>query len=157
MDRLTAEQRRKCMQANKSKGTKPELLLAKAMWKLGLRYRKNSKTVFGKPDFSFKKYKVAVFVDGEFWHGKDWEKRKNDIKSNREFWLEKIERNIRCDAEVTGRLKEEGWTVFRFWGGDVVKNAEIPARKISGCISAKQCLKQGNDVLGNTADDVYCD
>lgn len=90
MDRLTPEQRRKCMQANKSKGTKPELLLAKAMWQLGLRYRKSNKTVFGKPDFSFKKYKVAVFVDGEFWHGKNWEIRKADIKSNREFWIAKV-------------------------------------------------------------------
>lgn len=114
MDKLTPEQRRKCMQANKSKGTKPELLLAKSMWQLGLRYRKNNKTVFGKPDFSFKKYKVAVFVDGEFWHGKDWEIRKADIKSNREFWIAKIERNIQRDEEVTGRLKAEGWTVFRF-------------------------------------------
>ena len=80
MDKLTPEQRKKCMQSNKSTGTKPELVLAKAMWALGLRYRKNSGSIFGKPDFSFKKYKVAVFVDGEFWHGKDWEQKKAEIK-----------------------------------------------------------------------------
>ena len=114
MDRLTPEQRKKCMQSNKSKGTKPELVLAKAMWALGLRYRKNSGSIFGKPDFSFKKYKVAVFVDGEFWHGKDWEQRKAEIKGNREFWIAKIERNIRRDIEVTDRLKLRAGKSFDF-------------------------------------------
>ncbi|WP_107960089.1 very short patch repair endonuclease [Neisseria cinerea] len=138
MDRLTPEQRKKCMQSNKSKGTKPELALAKAMWALGLRYRKNSGSIFGKPDFSFKKYKVAVFVDGEFWHGKDWEQRKADIKGNREFWIAKIERNIRRDMEVTGRLKAEGWTVLRFWSNDVVKNAGCHAEKVKEIIQARR-------------------
>lgn len=103
-----------------------------------MRYRKNNKTVFGKPDFSFKKYKVAVFVDGEFWHGKDWEIRKADIKSNREFWIAKIERNIQRDEEVTGRLKAEGWTVFRFWGKDVVKNPERYAEEVFCCICSRK-------------------
>lgn len=126
------------MRANKSKGTKPEILLAKAMWQIGLRYRKNSKTVFGKPDFSFKKYKVAVFVDGEFWHGKDWENRKADIKSNREFWIAKIERNIERDKEVTGRLKADGWEVFRFWAREVVKNPQVFAGKIQKAVYGQQ-------------------
>lgn len=125
------------MQANKSKGTKPERILAKALWHLGLRYRKNNQTIIGKPDFSFKKYKIAVFVDGEFWHGKDWEIRKADIKSNRKFWVAKIERNIQRDAEVTGRLKVEGWTVFRFWGKEIVKNPQIFAGKIQEAVYAK--------------------
>lgn len=138
MDKLTPEQRKKCMQSNKSKGTKPELVLAKAMWALGLRYRKNSGSIFGKPDFSFKKYKVAVFVDGEFWHGKDWEQRKAEIKGNREFWIAKIERNIRRDMEVTGRLKAEGWTVLRFWSNDIVKNAGCHAEKVKEIIQARR-------------------
>lgn len=138
MDKLTPEQRKKCMQSNKSTGTKPELVLAKAMWALGLRYRKNSRSIFGKPDFSFKKYKVAVFVDGEFWHGKDWEQRKAEIKGNREFWIAKIERNIRRDMEVTGRLKAEGWTVLRFWSNDVVKNAGCHAEKVKEIIQARR-------------------
>ncbi|HFC6348113.1 TPA: very short patch repair endonuclease [Neisseria meningitidis] len=137
MDRLTPEQRKKCMQSNKSKGTKPELVLAKAMWALGLRYRKNSGSIFGKPDFSFKKYKVAVFVDGEFWHGKDWEQRKAEIKGNREFWIAKIERNIRRDREVTGRLKAEGWTVLRFWSNDVVRNTTCCAEKVKEIVRAR--------------------
>ena len=145
MDRLTSEQRKKCMQSNKSTGTKPELALAKAMWALGLRYRKNSGSIFGKPDFSFKKYKVAVFVDGEFWHGKDWEQRKVEIKGNREFWIGKIERNIRRDMEVTGRLKAEGWTVLRFWSNDVVKNAGCHAEKVKEIIQARRIDLQKQD------------
>src|SRR5690554_8238162 len=93
MDKLTKEQRRKNMQAVKSKGSKIETLLAKALWKKGYRYRKNDKTVFGKPDLTFKKYKIAIFVDSEFWHGKDWEKRKHDHKTNQDFWHAKIERD----------------------------------------------------------------
>ena len=137
MDKLTPEQRKKCMQSNKSTGTKPELVLAKAMWALGLRYRKNSGSIFGKPDFSFKKDKVAVFVDGEFWHGKDWERKKAEIKGNREFWITKIERNIRRDMEVTGRLKAEGWTVLRFWSNDVVKNTTYCAEKVKEIVQAR--------------------
>ena len=145
MDKLTPEQRKKCMQSNKSTGTKSELVLAKAMWALGLRYRKNSGSIFGKPDFSFKKYKVAVFVDGEFWHGKDWERKKAEIKGNREFWITKIERNIRRDMEVTGRLKAEGWTVLRFWSNDVVKNAGCHAEKVKEIIQARRIDLQKQD------------
>lgn len=76
MDRLTKEQRRKNMQAVKSKGSKIETLLAKALWAKGYRYRKNDRTVFGNPDLTFKKHKIAIFCDSEFWHGKDWELRK---------------------------------------------------------------------------------
>jgi DNA mismatch endonuclease Vsr len=90
MDKLTAEQRRKNMQAVKSKGSKIEIALGKALWGKGFRYRKNDKTVFGKPDFTIKKNKLAIFVDSEFWHGKDWEIRKNDHKSNQEFWIKRL-------------------------------------------------------------------
>ena len=75
MDKLTKEQRRKNMQAVKSKGSKIETMLAKAMWEKGLRYRKNDKTVIGKPDFTFKRYEIAIFCDSEFWHGKNWAKK----------------------------------------------------------------------------------
>lgn len=111
--------------------------VGEAMWALGLRYRKNSGSIFGKPDFSFKKYKVAVFVDGEFWHGKDWEQKKAVIKGNREFWIAKIERNIQRDIEVTGRLKAEGWTVLRFWSNDVVKNTTCCAEKVKEIIQTR--------------------
>lgn len=110
------------MKANKSSGTKPEILLAKALYARGHRYRKNNKTVFGTPDLTFKKIKLAIFVDGELWHGKDWHIRKYDHKTNKEFWIKKIERNIKRDAEVNNELRKQGWTVLRFWGKDIQKD-----------------------------------
>lgn len=110
------------MQANKSTGTKPELLLAKALFARGHRYRKNDKTVFGKPDLTFKGIKLAIFVDGEFWHGKDWQERIKDHKTNQEFWISKIERNIERDKEVNEDLSKQGWSVLRFWSKDIRKN-----------------------------------
>ena len=109
------------MQSVKSKGSKIETLIANAMWAKGLRYRKNDKSVFGKPDFTFKKYKVAVFCDSEFWHGKDWEEKKLEHKSNIKFWHQKIERNIQRDKEVNEELLKNGWQVIRFWGKEIEK------------------------------------
>ena len=119
MDTHTKEQRRKNMQAVKNKDSKIELLLRKELWARGLRYQKNSKKVFGKPDIVFISKKVAVFCDSEFWHGYDWDNKKNDIQSRREFWIPKIERNMQRDIEVTTRLTQEGWTVLRFWGNEI--------------------------------------
>ena len=138
MDHLTPEQRSKNMAAVKSKGTSFEILLSKALWKSGLRYRKNNKTVFGKPDFTFKKYKVAIFVDSEFFHGKDWETQQHTVKSNQEFWLKKIGRNIERDKEVNAFLTANGWTVLRFWSKEVKKNLEACVVAIQEAITAKQ-------------------
>jgi DNA mismatch endonuclease (patch repair protein) len=128
MDRLTEEQRRKNMQAVKSCGSAIETILMKALWKRGYRYRKNYKALPGKPDIVLLKYKVAIFCDSEFWHGCDWENKKKEIKSNREFWIRKIEANISRDKYVNDILKERGWTVLRFWGKEIKKNTE-------GCLS----------------------
>ena len=122
MDRLTPEQRHKNMQAIKNKDSEIELILRKELWKRGLRYRKNVKNVFGHPDIAFIGKKVAVFCDSEFWHGYDWEHRKADIKSRRDFWIPKIERNIQRDIEVTEVLKSDGWIVLRFWGKEIKKD-----------------------------------
>ena len=119
MDNHTKEQRRKNMQAVKNKDSKIELLLRKELWARGLRYQKNSKKVFGKPDIVFIGKKVAVFCDSEFWHGYDWDYKKNDIQSRSDFWVPKIERNMQRDIEVTTRLTQEGWTVLRFWGNEI--------------------------------------
>ena len=124
MDKLTPEQRHKNMQAVKSKNSKIEVLLRQELWKRGLKYRKNVKTVFGHPDIAFIGKKVAVFCDSEFWHGHDWENRKNDIKSNREFWISKIERNIDRDTEVNKYLMAHGWIVIRFWGKEIISDVE---------------------------------
>jgi DNA (cytosine-5)-methyltransferase 1 len=122
MDKLNKEQRKKNMQANKSSGTKPELLLAKTLFARGHRYRKNDKSVFGKPDLTFKKIKLAIFVDGEFWHGKNWEVKKFEHKTNQDFWIKKIESNIERDKRVNEELKNQGWTIIRFWGKDIENN-----------------------------------
>lgn len=134
MDRLTREQRHKNMQAIKNKDSEIELLLRKELWKRGLRYRKNSKAVFGHPDIAFIGKKIAVFCDSEFWHGYDWENRKNDIKTRREFWIPKIERNIQRDKEVTEKLENDGWIVIRFWGKEIKKNTKECANRIEDAV-----------------------
>lgn len=110
------------MQAVKATGSKIEVALAKMLFARGHRYRKNDKSVFGKPDLTFKQLKIAIFIDGEFWHGKDWDVRKNDHKTNQTFWHNKIERNIERDREVNEELSKQGWLVLRFWGKEVENN-----------------------------------
>ena len=122
MDNHTPEQRRKNMQAVKNKDSKIEIMLRKELWSRGLRYQKNSSKVYGKPDIVFIGKKVAVFCDSEFWHGYDWENKKNEIKSKRKFWIPKIERNMQRDIEVTEKLQSENWIVLRFWGNEIKKD-----------------------------------
>ena len=138
MDRLTKEQRKKNMQAVRATGSKIEVALAKALFAKGYRYRKNDKSVFGKPDLTFKKYKIAIFVDSEFWHGKDWELHKSDHKTNQEFWFKKIERNIQRDNEVNTELYSKGWTVIRFWGDEIKKSLLNCTLKIEDLINEKK-------------------
>lgn len=118
----TKEQISYNMSQVKSRDSGIEIRLRKELWRRGLHYRKNVKSVFGKPDIAFIGKKIAVFCDSEFWHGFDWANRKNDFRSHREFWLSKIERNIERDKEVNERLKAEGWTVLRFWGKEIQKD-----------------------------------
>ena len=124
MDRITPEQRSKTMSAIRSTNTKAEVRLAKALWNLGYRYRKNNRTVFGTPDLTFKKLKIAIFVDSEFFHGKDWGNQKDRVKTNTEFWQKKIERNIQRDIEVNTYLESQNWKVLRFWSEQIEKNLE---------------------------------
>jgi DNA mismatch endonuclease, patch repair protein len=106
----------------KGKNTKPEVLLRKELWKRGYRYRTNVKELPGKPDIVISKFKLVIFVDGEFWHGHQWDEKKEKIKSNRGFWIPKIERNIQRDDEVNEQLDELGWTVLRFWEHKIIKD-----------------------------------
>jgi DNA mismatch endonuclease (patch repair protein) len=138
MDVHTPSQRSKNMRAIKSTDTKDEVRLAKTLWHLGYRYRKNNKTVFGKPDLTFKKYKIAIFVDSEFFHGKDWEIQKHRIKSNQEFWYKKIERNRDRDNEVNQFLQQNDWAVIRFWSKDIKNNLNSCIEKIENEILSKQ-------------------
>ncbi len=137
MSRLTKEQRFKNMLANKGKGTKLEILFGKLLWNAGVRYRKNDKTVFGTPDFSIRKMKIAIFCDGEFWHGRNWETRKSDHKSNCEFWCSKIERNIERDKEVNEYLNAHGWKVFRFWETEIIKEPDKCLNRILNYMNTK--------------------
>lgn len=126
MDKLTPEQRRKNMQHIKSKDTKIEVLLRKALWNKGYRYRKNLMQLPGKPDIVLTKYRIAIFCDGEFFHGKDWEilKPRLEKSNNSDFWISKISRNREIDDEVNKQLLFQGWTVIRFWGDDIKKNID---------------------------------
>lgn len=135
MDKLTPEQRRKNMQAVKNKGSKIEIALAKALWAKGHRYRKNDKSVYGKPDLTLKRYNLAIFVDSEFWHGKNWDIHKKDHKTNKAFWHKKIERNIERDKLVNRVLKKDGWTVLRFWGKDIENELDLCLTKIQKAIN----------------------
>ena len=126
MDNLTKEQRRKNMQNIKSKNTKIEVILRKALWKKGFRYRKNDIRLPGKPDIVMPKYKIVIFCDSEFFHGKDWHTLKIRLKNsnNAEYWIKKISRNRERDDEINKRLSFEGWTVLRFWGEDIKKHTD---------------------------------
>ena len=115
----TQEQISYNMRQVKNKDSAIEVALRKELWNRGLRYRKNVKSIYGKPDIAFIGKKIAVFCDGEFWHGYNWEERRKDFKSHQEFWIPKIERNMERDREVTAKLESEGWTVLRFWGKQI--------------------------------------
>ena len=134
----TKEQISYNMSRVKNKDSKIEVLLRKALWQRGLRYRKNVSYVFGHPDIVFIGKKVAVFVDSEFWHGYDWENRKHDFKSNKEFWIPKIERNIQRDHEVNERLTSEGWTVLRFWGTQIKNETEFCVQQIEKAVKGNE-------------------
>lgn len=118
MDVLTKKQRHKNMQHIRSHDTKPEMKLRQALWKMGIRYRKNYAVLPGKPDIAITKCKIAIFVDGDFWHGKNY----NHIQTNREFWIPKLKGNIERDKEVNDQLTEMGWMVIRIWESDIKKD-----------------------------------
>ncbi len=126
MDNLTKEQRRKNMQHIKARDTSIEVKLCKSLWNKGHRYRKNYDGLPGKPDIVLTKYKIAIFCDSEFFHGKDWEvlKPRLERSNNSQYWISKISRNRVRDDEINKRLLFEGWTVIRFWGKDIQKNVD---------------------------------
>ena len=124
----TTKQRSELMGKIKSQNTKPELILKKALWNLGYRYRKNLKKLPGSPDIVYQKHKLIIFVDGDFWHGYNWSEKKTKIKTNREFWIPKIERNILRDKQNNQLLKDAGWHVIRFWENELKKDFD-------GCVN----------------------
>ena len=133
MDRHTPEQRRRNMQHVRAKDTSIELKLRKALWHAGIRYRKNWKELPGKPDIAITKYKIAVFCDSGFWHGRDFETKKKPA-TNAEFWDKKIKRNMERDQEVNRELNGLGWRVIRFWDTDINKDIDGCVRTVKECI-----------------------
>lgn len=124
------------MRRIRSKDTKIELALRNALWNKGYRYRKNYAALPGKPDIALTKYKIAVFCDSEFFHGKDWEILRPQLErgNNGEFWVKKISRNRERDDEINKALLFRGWTVIRFWGKDILKNTDECVRVIEEAV-----------------------
>lgn len=127
----TNEAVRRTMKGNTKKDTTIELTLRRALYKRGVRYRKNVKTILGTPDIAIKKYRLLVFCDGDFWHGNSY----HSVKSHKQFWDEKIKRNRERDLEYTIRLRDEGWTVLRFWESDIKNNIDDCIQQIIEAIT----------------------
>ncbi len=139
MDTLTKEQRSKTMRAIKSSDTSIEVLLRKSLWAEGIRYKKNYSKLLGCPDIVITKYKIVIFCDGDFWHGKDF--NENRISTNKKFWDEKIRRNQERDLEITLALRDQGWTVLRFWEKDIINNITKCVNEIKTQIYQKSVKK----------------
>ena len=135
-DVLTKEQRHKNMSRIKGKDTLIEVKLRHLLWNKGYRYRKNYKSLPGNPDIVLTKYKIAIFCDGEFFHGRNWEELREHLKNsnNSQFWISKIARNIDRDDEINKKLNAMGWTVLRFWGEDIKKHPDECVRVIEETI-----------------------
>ena len=133
---LTSEQRHRAMSSIHSKDTSIELILRKALWNRGFHYRKNYKYLPGTPDIAITKYRIAIFCDSEFFHGKDWDKLKLRLEngSNSSYWIKKITRNMERDLENEKALQFREWTVIRFWGEDIRKHTDECVRVIEETI-----------------------
>lgn len=135
-DVLSTEQRKKNMQRIRSKDTKAEILLRKALWHKGVRYRKNYKLLPGTPDIAITRRHIVIFVDGDFWHAKGHEKNPGEqIATRKAFWSAKLKRNVERDKYINELLLEQGWLVLRFWESDVKKNLGKCVDEVMGYMS----------------------
>ena len=135
------ESTRKRMSNVKLKGGYAEISLAKKLWERGYRYRKNYKKLPGSPDIALYKYNIAIFIDGEFWHGFDWENKKNKIRRNRSYWIEKIEENIARDNRNDIKLRSLGWIPIHFWSKEVLKDVDGCIREIENIILSEDLVR----------------
>lgn len=140
MDRLTKAQRHKNMVAIHSTDTKPEVMLRKALWHKGVRYRKNFRVLGYQVDIAITKHKIAVFCDGTFWHGKDGDG--SQVATNTKFWKNKIQRNKERDLEATITLRDAGWKVLRFWDDEIISNLDECKNKVL------ECVRNGKETKG---------
>ena len=132
----TTEKTKSTMKKLSSSNTSIEVILRKILWRKGYRYRKNYDRLPGKPDIVLTKFKIAIFCDGEFFHGKDWEIRKPKLAqgNNGDYWVDKISHNRERDEIINNKLLFDGWTVIRFWGNDIKKRPEECVRVIEELI-----------------------
>ncbi|MBN1820049.1 MAG: very short patch repair endonuclease [Prolixibacteraceae bacterium] len=126
----TSRERSGLMKKIRSRDTGPEIALRKLLWNAGIRYRKNVKKLPGSPDLVIRKYRIAIFIDGEFWHGHNWKNKKGKIKSNKEYWVPKIEKNIVRDSEANEKLQYLGYKVIRFWQHEIDQNPAMCYLKV---------------------------
>ena len=127
---VTSKQRSELMRKIRSNNTKPELLLRRKLWGQGLRFSRKTSKLPGKPDIVLEKPRIAIFIDGEFWHGYKWREKKKKIKANRRYWVPKIERNILRDKRNSQKLRKSGWKVIRFWEHQITKDLLKCIKKI---------------------------
>jgi DNA mismatch endonuclease, patch repair protein len=136
----TTPQRSANMRRIKNKDTAPELVLRRALWAHGLRgYRLHRKDIAGTPDITYPARKIAIFIDGSFWHGHDWERRRASLKTNKDYWIPKIERNMLKDEAVNYTLLYHDWTVLRYWDFEVMKQTERLVLEIAALFGRDIC------------------
>jgi len=136
-DNLSKEKRSKVMASIKAKNTKPELIVRKFLWGEGIRYRIHDRSIFGTPDISIKKKKIAIFVDGCFWHG--CKKCYKEPRTNVEFWRNKIARNKQRRNNVKKYLKKEDWHILEVWEHMIILNPEKITQKIIDIVENLDC------------------
>lgn len=134
----TTPERSRIMSKIRGNDTKIEVKLRLALLHLGIRYRKNYKKLPGSPDIALTKYRIAVFCDSDFFHGYNWDARKCKIKSNRDYWIHKIEENIQRDREYDNLLAEKGWIVLHFWEHQINKDLHGCIKEILSYIPKKR-------------------
>lgn len=135
MDVLSREQRHHNMSRIRAADTKAEVILRKALWGKGLRYRKNYTALPGKPDIVLTRQKIAIFVDGDFWHARGHQDNPGEqVATNKEFWQKKLARNVERDKEVNDQLTDAGWLVLRFWESEIKNNLTLCLSQIEAYI-----------------------
>ena len=138
--RPSSEKASKALARNKAADTKCERILRSELWRRGLRFRKNVRSLPGKPDMVFTRQRVVVFCDGDFWHGRDWEERKRKLRkgANPAYWVAKIQANIDRDRRYDEQLKDLGWSVLRIWELDILKSPSDAAAKVMSLVLSKR-------------------
>ena len=150
-DVMTPEQRSRAMSHIKGKDTSIEVILRKSLWHKGIRYRKNYKKLPGTPDIAITKYKIPIFCDSEFFHGYNWEIKKQKLDHNREYWIKKIESNMARDRENDFKLIAMDWVPMHFWGQEIQKHTEECVQAVENLIFELQ-MSQFDVMIDDTRD-----